>query len=288
MDIKREFRKSFPKRTLASHKGDYGRIFVLAGSVGLSGACYLTSMAALRSGAGLVTVGVPKSLAVPLARRFTEAMMFPLPQTSRGTLSRTAYAPIHRFLDTQDVLAIGPGLSLNPQTQVVIRRTVLGSAKIMVIDADGLNAFKGRAQLFKKLRAPAVLTPHAGEFVRLFGGPVPKGDKVRIKRAAQVAKRYGIIMVLKGHRTVVASPRGEIYVNQTGNPGMATGGAGDVLTGIIAALLAQKIEPFKAACFGVYLHGLAGDLAAREKGETSLIASDIIEFLPVAFKRQAV
>ena len=285
MNIKSEFQKYFRKRPRASHKGDYGRIFILAGSVGLSGACYLTTMAALRSGAGLVTVGVPRSLVLPLTRRFTEAMMKPLPETKEGTLSQSAFRPIRIFLKTQDVLALGPGLSLNRKTQALIRQVVLHSRKSMVIDADGLNAFKGMPNLFLKLKAPAILTPHAGEFIRLFGGRIPKGNRERKGRALHVARQFRVAVVLKGHHTIVASPKGEVYINQTGNPGMATGGSGDVLTGIIASMLGQNAKPFEAACFGVFIHGLAGDLAAKEKGEISLVAGDILNALPLAFQK---
>ena len=287
MDIKKEFQKHFKKRPRASHKGDYGRIFVLAGSHGLSGACYLTSMAAFRSGAGLVTVGVPKSLVLPLTRRLTEAMMKGFPETKEGSLGQTACKQIQSFLKTQDVLAIGPGLSQNSETQKAIRKIILSSHKPMVIDADGLNAFKSMPHLFKKLKAPVILTPHPGEFVRLFGGKISERDQERKKRALHIARQFRVVLVLKGHHTIVASPEGEVYVNRTGNPGMATGGSGDVLTGIIAAFLGQGIEPFKAACFGVYIHGLAGDLAAYERGEISLIASDIIHFLPHAFQKSS-
>ena len=285
MDIKKEFRKQFRPRPRASHKGDYGRIFILAGSRGLSGACYLASMAAFRSGAGLVTVGVPESLVPPLTKRLTEAMMKPLPETRQGTLSRSALQPIRNFLKTQDILAIGPGLSLNRQTQAVVRDTVLGSTKPVVLDADGLNAFKGQADLFRKCKVPVIVTPHAGEFVRLFGTPVPKGEKLRRQRAVDVAKKYRVIVVLKGYHTVVASPQGKVYVNKTGNPGMATGGSGDILTGMIAAMLGQGAAPFQAACFGVLIHGLAGDMAAKQKGEISMVASDILGALPSAFQQ---
>lgn len=285
MNIKKEFQKYFHKRPLTSHKGDFGRVFVLAGSEGLSGACYLTSMAALRSGAGLVTVGVPKILVLSLARRLTEAMMKPLPQTKDGTLSRRASTPVLNFLKTQDVLAIGPGLSLNRETQSVICKTALSSKKPMVIDADGLNAFKGKTNLLRKLKAPAILTPHSGEFIRLFSGKMPKGDQMRKLKALQAAKTYRTVIVLKGHHTVVASPEGAVYINKTGNPGMATGGSGDVLTGVIAAMLGQKVKPFEAACFGVFIHGLAGDLAAKKKGEISLVAGDILNALPLAFQK---
>ena len=286
ISIEKRIRKALGSRPRDSHKGDYGRVFVLAGSQGLSGACVLTAQAVLRSGAGLVTVGIPESLILPLARRFTEAMSKPLPETKAGTLSKRAFPLIVSFLKTQDVLAIGPGLSQNKETQVLIRRIVLQCNKPMVIDADGLNAFKSRAISFRKLKVPAIVTPHPGEFVRLFGGKTPIGDRERKKSALGVASRYNVTVVLRGYHTVVASPDGKFYVNHTGNPGMATGGSGDVLTGVIAALFAQKgINSFEAACFGVFVHGLAGDLAAREKGEVSLIASDILNALPLAFQK---
>lgn len=277
--------KTCLKRRPDSHKGDYGRVFILAGSRGMSGACVLSAYAALRSGAGLVTVGVPRSLISDLTRAFREPMFKAFPETKFGTLSKKSFSEISKFLATQDVFAVGPGISRSSETQTLIRKLVLFSTKPMVIDADGLNAFSGRAELFRKIQAPAILTPHPGEFTLLFGGKIPKGDSERKKCAMQIAKKYKVIIVLKGHRTIVASPSGEVYVNRTGNPGMATGGAGDVLTGVIAAMLGQGIKPFNAACFGVYLHGFAGDFAAKKESQISLIAGDIIETLPLAFKR---
>ena len=287
MNIKSKIRNKLLSRKTDSHKGDYGRVFILAGSRGMSGACVLTSLAALRSGAGLVTVGVPASLCGPLARRLAEAIMKPLPETHDGTVSKKAIPIIRKFLSSQDVLAVGPGLSQNSETQSVVRKLILESQIPMVIDADGLNSFKGKSDLLKNIKAPTVLTPHPGEFVRLFGGQKPKGDFERRKRALEISIEYKVVVVLKGHHTVVASPRGEIYINQTGNPGMATGGSGDVLTGIISAFLGQRLSPFDAACFGVYVHGLVGDLAAKDKGEISLIAGDLIDFLPKAFSKMA-
>lgn len=285
MNLEQEFKKLFSLRLPESHKGDYGRIFILAGSQGMSGACYLAGMAALRSGCGLVTVGVVQSLLLPLSRRMTEVVMKGLPETKEGTLSLRAYQSASRFLKKQDVLAIGPGLSQNPETQTVVRKIVLASHVPVVIDADGLNAFAQNASLFRKVNAPVILTPHSGEFVRLFGGGAPKTPGERKRRTLEAAKKFKCIILLKGHHTVVASPTGDLYVNTTGNPGMATGGSGDVLTGMIAALLGQKIKPFSAACLGAYLHGLAGDFAARKKGQISLIASDIIDSLPLAFRK---
>jgi ADP-dependent NAD(P)H-hydrate dehydratase / NAD(P)H-hydrate epimerase len=284
MNIKKELKSSLGKRKRRSHKGDYGRILVLAGSRGMSGACYLASNAALRSGAGLVTVGLPKSLVNPLSRRFTEAMMLPLAETSRGTLSVRARTAIKKNLRKQDVLVIGPGLSTNKETQSLVRQIVSTSEKPMVIDADGLNAFKGKASRFKKLKVAVVLTPHEGEFNRLFGGGKMKSESDRKKKAITAARKYRVTVVLKGHRTVVASPDGATYINRTGNPGMATGGSGDVLTGVIGAMLGHHIDPFSSACIGVHVHGRAGDLASKKVGELSLIAGDILDFLPDAFR----
>lgn len=285
MGIQSEIRKLLPMRKPESHKGTYGRVFILAGSRGLSGACLLSAKAALRSGAGLVTVGVPESLVLPLSRRLLEAMTKGFAETGEGTLDTKAFPQVMRFLESQDVFALGPGLSVNPSTAQLVRKLVSTSRKPMVIDADGLNAFIGKTPRLKKRKAEAILTPHPGEFVRLFSGPIPRGDKERVKRARVTAKKFGAILVLKGNRTVVASPDGKVFINPTGNPGMATGGSGDVLLGVIAALLGQGLKPFDAAKVGVYLHGFAGDLAAKKVGEISLVAGDLIEFLPLAFRK---
>ena len=245
----------------------------------------LAANAALRSGAGLVTAGIPKSLTLPLSKRLTEVMFKPLPETPEGSLSRKSIPAIRKFLKTQDVLAIGPGLSRNSETQAVVRHLVLGSTIPTVVDADALNAFQGRAASFRQLKAEAILTPHPGEFQRLFGKRVSADKDMRRRLALRFARQYGIVIVLKGHQSVVADPKGQVYVNGTGNPGMATGGSGDVLTGVIAALLGQGLQPFEAAKAGVYLHGLAGDLAAKKIGEVSLIAGDLIEWLPAAFRK---
>ena len=287
MTIQKEISRLLPPRKSNTQKGNYGRVFILAGSAGMSGACVLASQAAIRSGAGLVTAGVPKSILLPLSKRFTEVMMKPFPETSSGTLSVKASKPISDFLKTQNVLAVGPGLSGNPETQALVRKVATACKKPMVIDADGLNALVGKVNLLSKLKAPAILTPHPGEFVRLFGGKIPKTETERTSRARLIAKKFKVILVLKGHRTVVASPSGDVFINPTGNPGMATGGSGDVLTGVIAALLGQRLKPFDAARIGVYVHGLAGDLAKKKFGEISLQAGDLIDYLPKAFLRVA-
>lgn len=285
MSLLHEIRRQWKPRPAASHKGDFGRVFILAGSKGLTGAATLASAASIRSGAGLVTLGVPEAVYPVLARRHAEVMVKPFPATRRGSLAFRGLRSIVHFAKTQDVLALGPGLSQDPETQKLIRKVVAGTDLPLVLDADGLNAFKGHLKELKPCRGRAVLTPHPGEFRRLFGGRLSHQDIERKRRALEVAKKFGFILVLKGHRTVAVSPDGKVYVNTTGNPGMAAGGTGDVLTGMIAALLGQRFSSFDAARFSVYLHGLAGDLAAKKVGPISLTASDLLQFLPAAFKQ---
>ena len=282
--IEREIRAAWPRRPRRAHKTDFGRVFILAGSRGLIGAASLASLAALRAGAGLVTLGCPDKVYFILARRYPEVMVKPFASTPSGALSEKGFREISRFLKTQDILAMGPGLGRDPSTVRLIRKIALHSFVPLIMDADAINAFQGGPGLLKKCAHPPILTPHPGEFVRVFGGRRPEQESERKRRALAVARAFNVILLLKGCRTVVANPRGKAFVNPTGNPGMATGGTGDVLTGIIAALLGQGIFPFEAACFAGYLHGLAGDLAAREKGEVSLMASDLIEFFPRALK----
>lgn len=272
------------KRPVVAHKGDFGRVFILAGSRGMSGAANLAGMGALRAGAGLVTMGVPDAIYLIIAKRDSELMIRPFPSTVRGTLSLKGFCEIKRFCYGQDVLAIGPGLSQHMTTQKLIRRIIQETETQMVVDADGLNALKGNLSVLKKCRGRAVLTPHPGEFVRLFGGRLDDFAVFRKTRAIETSSKHGVVIVLKGHQTVVASPDGEVYVNKTGNPGMATAGSGDVLTGVIAALIGQGLSCFEAASLGVYVHGLAGDRAAKKMGQVSLIAGDLLDCLPGIFK----
>ena len=275
----------FPRRKPDTHKGDYGHIFILAGSLGLSGAAVLCANSAMRSGAGLVTLGVPEGVYSIIAKKaYPEVMVRPLAETKDKTLSLKAYPAIMSLIEKTDVLAIGPGLSRNPQTQKLIRRIISNIHKPMVIDADALNALSGNLEILRINPNLKILTPHPGEFSRLSGAPRVYIQKNRETLAKKFAYDYNIILVLKGHNTVVASPN-KLYVNKTGNPGMATAGSGDVLTGIISALLGQGLNGFSAAKTGAYLHGLAGDLAAKEKTQAALIASDIIENIPEGIKR---
>lgn len=279
---------SLLKRNPDTHKGDYGHVFVLAGSVGLTGAAYLTSQAAILSGSGLVTLGAPKSLNPIMARKLVEVMARPLAETKAQSLSLKAFAEIKKFCGRIDVLAIGPGLSQNKETQALARKVVSKVNKPMVIDADGLNAIAGHLNMLRRTREEGrgtILTPHPGEMARLTGKSRDYVQANRKKVAKEFAKRYNVILVLKGHRAVVASQDGKIYINKTGNPGMASGGVGDVLTGMIASFLGQGLPAFEAAKFGVYAHGLAGDLAAEEKGQLSLIATDVLKKIPDALRR---
>ncbi|MBI4549752.1 MAG: NAD(P)H-hydrate dehydratase [Candidatus Omnitrophica bacterium] len=283
--MRNEFRKLFPPRPKTSHKGDFGRLLIVSGSTAYPGAPYLASLGALRAGAGLVSVGVPRSIYPVLARKSPEAMPYPLPETRGGALSLKSEKPIRELLKGKDVLALGPGLSRNTETQRLIRKIVESVRMPLVIDADGLNALEGKRGLLAKLGPDAVLTPHPGEARRLTERPVPEDDRGRMQWARIWTAQFRAVLVLKGRHTIVASRKQGVYVNRTGNPGMAKGGSGDILTGILAAFLGRKLEPFQAAKAAVYLHGLAADLALPEYGENSLLPTDVLKYLPQAFKK---
>ena len=272
-----------PRRSSGAHKGDCGRVLILAGSQGMTGAACLTAQAAIRAGAGLVTLGVPEGLHDIMEVKLTEVMTVPLPQTARKTLSLAAWEDIAALLGRVDVLALGPGLSIHPETVDLVRK-ILGELRIpAVIDADGLNALAGQIGMISRVKAPLVLTPHPMEMARLLNITSEEVLSNRYDAVDQLAKEGNCVALLKGSRTLVTDGH-DLYINATGNPGMATGGSGDVLTGIIAALMAQGLEPLKAAAAGAFVHGRAGDLALRDKGVMGLIASDLLENLPEAFK----
>ena len=282
-------RRNIFKRDKNTHKGDYGHVFVLAGSVGMTGAAYLTSQAALLSGSGLVTLGIPSSLNSIVARKLVEVMTRPLPETKAQTLSRKAFSEVKKFSKKIDVVAIGPGLSQNKETQALIRRVVSEIDKPMVIDADGINALAGHTNILRNTQYAirnTILTPHPGEMARLIGKTGAFARKNRKKVAKDFVKKYNVTLVLKGHHTVVAAPNKKLYINKTGNPGMASGGVGDVLTGIIASFLGQGLSAFDAARIGVYVHGLAGDMAAKETGQSSLTATALLNKLPEVLRKQ--
>lgn len=269
-----------PFRPGSSHKGDYGRVLVISGSRGMAGAACLTAGAVARAGAGLVTMAVPEGIYEPVASKLAEVMVAPVPQTSQGTISKEALPVLRGMLERAEVLALGPGMSTNPETSEVIRRIISLSHVPTVLDADGLNAFVEHTALFKKVKKPLVLTPHPGEMARLAGISVEEVQNERLQVARSWSSAWGAVLVLKGARSIVASPDGTAYINTTGNPGMATGGSGDVLTGVIAGLMAQGMDATGAAAAGVFLHGMAGDAAGREKGMMGLIAGDILRALP--------
>ena len=277
-----------PPRPLASHKGTYGRVLVVAGSTGMTGAAALASEAALRAGAGLVTLATPKHLNPILEGLLPEVMTLSLPETGVGSLSASAASAILEFAEkTKSILAIGPGLSQHPDTVALVHQLVgenreQGLGLRMVIDADGLNALAKAPEIISLLDRDTVLTPHPGEMSRLTDTPVPTLENDRISTAQEFANECGVTLVFKGAPTVTAGANGEAWINSTGNPGMATGGMGDVLTGVIAGLMAQGHASETAAVLGVYIHGLAGDIAAEALGMHGLIASDVLKAAPKA------
>lgn len=275
-----DIQERIPPRDPRTHKGDFGHVYLLAGSRGKMGAAALAGTAVLRSGAGLLTLGCVESQAFVLTRKLMEAMTDPLPETTEGTLALKGLPKIERSLKGKNVLALGPGLSQNQETISLILK-LLQKIKIpIVIDADGLNALATETSILKKIKGPVVLTPHLGEFSRLTGVSVVEGEKDRVKWASLFSKKHKVWVILKGARSIIATPHGESYINPTGNPGMATAGMGDVLTGIVAGFLAQGLSPTDAAIVATYLHGAAGDEIARRKGSRGLLASDLLKVLP--------
>jgi NAD(P)H-hydrate epimerase len=283
--LDRPFLKPFVrKRSLDTHKGNYGHCLIIAGSEGKTGAAYLTAQAALRIGAGLVTLGLPKSLNDLMEVKLTEAMTLPLPETKERTISMDAWPEIEKFLPNIDSIAIGPGISQHPETGEFVRKLIKEANLPLIIDADGINLLVGGLDMIKDSGNCPVLTPHPGEMARLVGCSVPEvleGRPEIVKKEAIKGKCY---LVLKGYQTLMANPEGDLFINSTGNSGMASGGMGDVLTGMIAGLVAQGYSRQEAMLLAVYLHGLAGDLAVTVKGEEGLIATDLFDVLPHAIE----
>ena len=271
-------RRSLPRRDPEGHKGTFGKVLCVCGSVGYTGAPIFAGRGAVRTGSGRVFLAVPESVWPVAAVKSDEAMPFPVPE-AEGRLSLLAEEPIRRRAESCDAVLIGCGLGRGWQTDALVRK-LLTIEKPLVLDADGLNALSGREELLQKRAAPTILTPHEGEFLRL-GGGLSAG---REAAAAAFSEKYGVYLVLKGHRTVVAAPDGRLAVNGTGNSGMAKGGSGDVLAGMILSLLGQGCEAFAACCAGVWLHGRAGDLAAADKGERGMTPTDLLEQIPYAMK----
>lgn len=272
-------RRCLPRRDPEGHKGDFGKVLCVCGSVGYTGAPIFASRAAVRTGAGLVFLGVPQSVWPVAAVKSDEAMPFPLPETADGKLSLLAEEPIRRRAAGCDAVLLGCGLGRDRQTDALVQN-LLNTEKPLVLDADGLNALGGSTELLQKRPAVTVLTPHEGEFLRL-GGDLSRG---RERAAAAFSQKYGVYLILKGHRTLIAAPDGRMAVNTTGNCGMAKGGSGDVLSGVVLALLGLGMDAFDACCCAVWLHGRAGDLAAQEKGQWGMTPTDLLERLPQALR----
>lgn len=281
-----DVRKSLPHRAFDVHKHSVGKIYVLAGSQGLTGAAAMAAESGLRTGAGAVILGTPKSISSILARKLTEVIVEPLEETTDGSLSLRALEKAEKHIRWADVVIVGPGLSGNPETQQLVWKIVDSVDKPLLLDADALNALAANISILKRHRSKEIIiTPHSGELSRLIGVKSASIDEQRVDIARDVAKKLKLTLVLKGAPTVSSSPRGEVYVNPTGNAGMATAGSGDVLAGIIAGLWAQGAEQTTAAYCGVYIHGLAGDLARNKFGEKSMMALDIQDMLPAAITR---
>ncbi len=269
--------QALPKRPLAAHKYSVGKIFVLAGSRGLTGAPYMCSQAAMRAGAGGVILGVPKSIYNPLVRKLTEVMVTPLEETADGSVAETSRDVINEKIEWADVVVMGPGLSRNPETQRLLLHLIPTIKKPLVLDADGLNSVANDISVLRQRKYPTILTPHVGELSRLLKRKANDIELNRVAMAGEASDRLKCIVVVKGSPTVTGVPNGSSYVNSTGNPGMATAGAGDVLTGMIAGLLGQGMSGIDASYCGVFIHGFAGDLAADRYGKRSLMALDILE-----------
>jgi len=274
-----------------SHKGDYGHVLIIAGSKGKTGAALMCAKACLRSGAGLVTIGVPESLIDVFQGRITEEMTLPLKDDGKGMFSIKALDEIFSFIsDKVDAVAIGPGIGVSPDTEMLVAEIVKTSPVSLIIDADGINSLSQNPDNLKQAKSSVVITPHPGEMARLYSRvfnlvcKTADIEKDRLGIPLRLSSEFGINVVLKGAPTVIASPFGDLFINTTGNPGMATAGSGDVLTGIIASFVGQGLNPLNASINGVYIHGLAGDLTSEKKGENSMIASDLIESLPDAFR----
>lgn len=275
---RRQVFSHFPKRKQDAHKGDFGKILLLCGSVGFTGAASLAAMGALRSGAGLVYLGVPESIYTIEATKLTEPIVFPLPEED-GKLSVRAFPEILRKLSSMDAVLIGPGLGQSEGTLAVTRAILEQATCPVVLDADGINVISSHKDILRERAYPTILTPHAGEFSRLAG----RIGEDRVQAAVDFAREYGCIMVLKGHGTIITDGT-QCYRNPTGNPGMAVGGSGDLLSGILVSLIGQGFSPLDAAVCGAWLHGAAGDICAKKLGQYGMLPTDMLEVLPRLIK----
>ncbi|HNZ18656.1 MAG TPA: NAD(P)H-hydrate dehydratase [Candidatus Hydrogenedentes bacterium] len=275
--------EKLPERPRGGHKGTFGHVFVVGGSLGFTGAVQLAGLGAARSGSGLVTLGVPESLMTIVGGRALECMTFPLAESSARSLAAQGVDAALEFAATRDACVLGPGCSQHPDTREFTLKFIRRCPVPLVVDADGLNNLSTNMAVLKQTESPVVLTPHPGEMARLTGQLTPEIQADRAGMAARFAAEYGCTVVLKGAGTIVAAPGLDTHLNTTGNDGMGTGGTGDVLSGVIGGLIAQGLDGADAALLGVYAHGLAGDIAAERRGRRGMLAGDLVEALPEAW-----
>lgn len=277
------FNKAVFNRPDDSNKGTLGSLLCICGSYGMAGAAIMAGKAALRCGIGLLKIAVPKSIYPVCATNILESVYYPLEETSNGVISSKNTDFLLEMCEKSSAVVIGCGLSVCDDTKNLVQSVITNCEKPFVIDADALNCICNKPEILKNLKAPAIITPHPGEMARLLHSTPKTVNSNRENTAIDFAKEFGVVTVLKGAGTIIASPDGEVYINHTGNSGMATGGSGDVLSGIIGSLLAQGAAPINAAAAGVFLHGTIGDLAAEKLGKISMLPTDMIDMIPTAY-----
>ncbi len=277
------FNKAVFNRPDDSNKGTLGSLLCICGSYGMAGAAIMAGKAALRCGIGLLKIAVPKSIYPVCATNILESVYYPLEETSNGVISSKNTDFLLEMCEKSSAVLIGCGLSVCDDTKNLVQSVITNCEKPLVIDADALNCICNKPEILKNLKAPAIITPHPGEMARLLHSTPKTVNSNRENTAIDFAKKFGVVTVLKGAGTIIASPDGEVYINHTGNSGMATGGSGDVLSGIIGSLLAQGAAPINAAAAGVFLHGTIGDLAAEKLGKISMLPTDMIDMIPTAY-----
>lgn len=273
------------KRNVETHKGNYGRVGVIGGSIGFTGAPYLSSLGALRSGSGYVYTLVPQYLQTIMSIKLTEAIIRPVYDNKTGNFTMESWQDILKYIKEMDALAVGPGMGIDADRIYIVKEIIKNAKVPVVLDADAIGCISSNPKMLKNHRSTIVATPHPGEMAKLLDISIEKLQEKRVYYSELIAKKYNMTIVLKGHKTVVASPTQGIYINDTGNPGMATAGSGDILTGMIASFLGQGIKPFEAAKLGVHIHGIAGDITNEEFGEYGMIATDIMKNIPLAIKK---
>lgn len=277
------FNKAVFNRPDDSNKGTLGSLLCICGSYGMAGAAIMAGKAALRCGIGLLKIAVPKSIYPVCATNILESVYYPLEETSNGVISSKNTDFLLEMCEKSSAVVIGCGLSVCDDTKNLVQSVITNCEKPLVIDADALNCICNKPEILKNLKVPAIITPHPGEMARLLHSTPKTVNSNRENTAIDFAKKFGVVTVLKGAGTIIASPDGEVYINHTGNSGMATGGSGDVLSGIIGSLLAQGAAPINAAAAGVFLHGTIGDLAAEKLGKISMLPTDMIDMIPTAY-----